>query len=100
MAIRTNRECETQQLLQHDLLDEFEQYKALHKYAILKAKAVKYFEDLENDSITIPHFLCPAQTPEAKADAQIRNLLCIPDGGRTFNRLYETAYQELAEVLD
>lgn len=100
MAIRTNRECETQQLLQHDFLEEFEQFKALHKYAILKVKAVKYFEDLEANSATIPNFLRQGQTPEALADAQIRNLLCISDGGRTFNSLYEKAYQELAEVLD
>ena len=100
MAIRTNRECETQQLLQHDFLDEFEQYKALHKFAILKAKAVKYYQDLEENSATIPNFLRQGQTPEALADAQIRNLLCIPDNGMTFNRLYEAAYQELAEVLD
>ena len=99
MAIKTKSEFTTQQFLQRDFLDEFEQYKALHKYAILKAKAVKYYKDLEADSPTIPDFMRQGQTPESLADAQIKNLLCIPDNGVTFNRLYETAYQELAEVL-
>lgn len=100
MAIRTKSECTTQQLLQHSLLDEFEQYKALHKYAILKAKAVQYYKDLEENSPTIPDFMRQGQTPEDLADAQLRNLLCIPDGLETFNRLYESAYNELAEVLE
>lgn len=100
MAIRTKSECTTQQLLQHSLLDEFEQFKTLHKYAVLKAKAVKYYEDLEENSITIPNFMRQGLTPENMADAQIRNLLTLPDGGVTFNRLYENAYKELAEVLD
>ena len=100
MAIRTESEFKTQQLLQHDILNEFEQYKALHKYAILKAKAVQYYTDLEENSPTIPDFMRQGQTPEDLADAQLRNLLCIPDGFATFNRLYERAYQELAEVLE
>ena len=82
-----------------NLEQEFEYYKGLHKYVILKAKATQYYKDLEEDSPTIPDFLRHGQTPEDLADAQIRNLLCIPDGGETFNRLYEIAYKELAEVL-
>lgn len=78
---------------------EFEKYKALHKYSIIKALAVRYFMDLEADLPQIPDFMRVGQTPEELADKQIRNLLCLPDGGATFNRIYETAYQELAEVL-
>lgn len=78
---------------------EFEKYKALHKYSIIKALAVRYFMDLEDDLPQIPDFMRQGQTPEDLADLHIRNLLCLPDGGRTFNRIYETAYQELAEVL-
>ena len=99
MAIRTKSECTTQQFLQHDLLDEFEQFKALHKYAILKAKAVQYYRDFEENSVTIPDFMRQGQTPEDLADIQIKNLLTLSDGGVTFNRLYELAYNELAEVL-
>ena len=100
MAIRTNRECETQQLLQHDLLDEFEQFKALHKYAIVKAKTVQYFRDLEADSATIPDFMRKGETPEDLADAEIKNILALEDKDEKFNSLYEKAYQELAEVLE
>ena len=100
MTIKTKTEYETQKLLQHDFLKEFEEYKALHKYAILKAKAVKYYQDLEANSATIPDFMRQGQTPESLADGDIRNLICIPDNLATFNRLYEQAYQELAEVLD
>lgn len=38
-------------------------------------------------------------TPEDMANEQIANILSIPDKQQTFNRLYEIAYQELAEVL-
>ena len=100
MAIRTKCECTTQQLLQHSLLDEFEQYKALHKYAILKAKAIQYYRDLEENSATIPDFMRQGYTPEDMADKQLKNLLTLQDGGKTFNILYESAYKELAEVLD
>lgn len=100
MAIRTKSECTTQQFLQHDFLKEFEEYKALHKYAILKAKMVKYYQDLEANSPTIPDFMRQGQTPESLADGDIRNIICIPDNLEKFNSLYEKAYQELAEVLD
>lgn len=99
MAIKTEAQYETQKLLQNSLLKEFEEYKAVHKYAILKAKAVKYFQDLEANSATIPDFMRQGQTPESLADGEIRNLMCIPDNLATFNKLYEQAYQELAEVL-
>ena len=78
---------------------EFEYYKGLHKYVILKAKAVQYYKDLEENLPTIPDFMRHGQTPEDLADAQIRNLLALGDNGATFNRLYESAYKELAEVL-
>lgn len=79
---------------------EFEEFKALHKYAIVKCKAVQYFRDIEDGMPTIPDFMRKGQTPEDLADKFMRQLLCLPDGGKTFNKLYETAYEELAEVLD
>lgn len=79
---------------------EFEDFKALHKYAIMKVKLVRYFRDLEEATAQIPNFLRPNDTPEAKADQAIYELVNAPDGGKRFNQLYEQAYQEIAEVLD
>lgn len=78
---------------------EFEQYKALHKYVILKAKIMQYYKDLEADSINIPCFMRD-DSPSKRADKDIRNLILLPDGGKKFNELYEKAYYELAEKLD
>jgi hypothetical protein len=82
------------------LEQEFENFKALHKYAIMKVKLVRYFQDLEEGTIQLPDFLRPNDTPEKKADKAIRELVSAPDGGKRFNELYEQAYQELSEVLD
>ena len=79
---------------------EFEDFKAIHKYAIMKVKLVRYFQDLEDGTIQLPNFLRQHDTPEAKADRAIRELVTAPDGGRRFNELYEQAYPELAEVLN
>lgn len=100
MAIRTKCECTTQQLLQHSLLKEFEYYRFLHQCTMLKAKAKQYYIDLEENSATIPDFMRQGLTPEDMANEQIANILSIPDKQQTFNRLYEIAYQEFAEVLD
>lgn len=75
---------------------EFEKYKALHKYAILKVKLVQYFRDLEEDLPQIPDFMRKGETPEDKADIALRHLVMDFE---KFNRLYETAYNDLAEVL-
>ena len=82
------------------LEQEFETFKALHKYAIMKVKLTRYFKDLEEGTIQLPDFLRPNDTPEKKADKAIRELALAPDGGKRFNELYEKAYQELTEVLD
>lgn len=76
---------------------EFEEFKALHKYSILKAKLTQYFSDLEANEVNIPDFLRIGQRPEDKADIALRHLLSVPGGFKEFNRLYEIAYQELAE---
>lgn len=76
---------------------EFEKYKALHKYSILKAMIMRYYQDLEAGLPQIPDFMRRGFTPEDMADIELRRLLCIPDGGLLFNELYETAYKELAK---
>lgn len=75
-----------------ELEHEFEEYKALHKYSIIKALVVRYFMDLEANMPQIPDFMRQGQTPDDLADLHIRNLLCLPDGEATFNRIYEMAY--------
>lgn len=78
---------------------EFEKFKALHKYVILKAKIMQYFNDLEVDLPQIPDFMRRGQTPEDKANIELQNLLMLPDGGKLFNELYETAWAEMADIL-
>lgn len=36
---------------------EFEEFKALHKYAILKVRIMQYYKDLEADSVNVPDFM-------------------------------------------
>lgn len=74
---------------------EFEQAKALHKYSVLKAKMVAYFQTLEESQVNVPNFQRIGQRAIDLADIEIRHLLCRGDGGVEFNRLYELAYDEL-----
>ena len=79
---------------------EFEEYKALHKFAILKCKIMQYYKDLEEGQVLVPDFQRTHETPEALADKDLRCLVLRKDNLQEFNRLYEKAYKELAEVLD
>ncbi len=81
-----------------ELEQEFEQYKALHKYAILKARIMQYFIDLEANQVDIPVFM--RNNPEQKADIELRRLASKKDNFKEFNRLYELAYADLAPSLD
>ena len=82
------------------LEQEFEEYKALHKFAILKSKIMQYYRDLEVNQVLVPDFQRQHETPEALADRDLRCLVLRKDNLQEFNRLYEIAYQEMAEVLD
>lgn len=79
---------------------EFEEYKALHKFAILKCKIMQYYKDIEEGQVLVPDFQRQHETPEALADRDLRCLVLRKDNLQEFNRLYEKAYKELAEVLD
>lgn len=79
---------------------EFEEYKAIHKYSVLKAKLIDYYRTLEQDKILVPDFQRQHETPEALADKDIRMLILRPNGLQLFNHYYELAYKDLAEVLD
>ena len=78
---------------------EFEEFKALHKFAILKAKITQYYRDLEDGQVLVPDFLRIGQMPEDLAERDIKALVLKNDNLAEFNRLYEIAYQDLAEVL-
>lgn len=82
------------------LEQKFEQYKAVHKYVVLKCKIIQYYKALEANTVTVPDFQRRGQTPEDLADRDLRLMLASPEGLKEFNRLYELAYQDLAEVLD
>ena len=81
------------------LENEFEQHKAAHKYAILKARIIQYYKDLEAGQVLVPDFQRIGQRPEDLADRDLKELILRPDGLKKFNELYEHAYQDIAEVL-
>ena len=79
------------------LEDEFEQFKAVHKLSILKAKIIDYYKTLEQGAVNLPGFMRD-DTPEKKADKDVKNLI-LTDINK-FNSLYEKAWCELAPLLD
>lgn len=81
-----------------ELSKEFEEVKAVHKYVILKAKMTQYFADLEEGQVKLPDFMRD-DSPEKKADKAIKDLLLLNDGGEKFNRLYEKAWESMADYL-
>lgn len=82
------------------LEQEFETYKALHKYAVLKAKIMSYYRDLNDSSSNhIPSFLLQEEF-EKQADEDLRTLITLPDGLQKFNRLYQIAWDSMAELMD
>lgn len=78
------------------LEDEFEQYKALHKYAVLKAKMIMYYEVVLANSVELPPFM-GGDTPEKCADRDIKEL-ALNDINK-FNESYEKAWCEIAPNL-
>lgn len=85
-----------------ELEQEFEQFKALHKYAILKVKMMMYHQTLEQGQIDIPEF-CKSEEDKKRyenlADRDIRDLICRDDNLEKFNSLYEEAWCEIAPNL-
>ena len=74
---------------------EFELYKQIHKATILQAKMTTYYENLQNTGITIPDFM---QTPPCKlAEKAVLDLICYSP--KMFEKLYNKAWDEVAEVL-
>lgn len=82
------------------LEQEFEEYKALHKFSILKARITQYYRDLEDGEVLVPDFMRIGERPEDKADRDLRALVLRPDNLKLFNECYERAWQDTAEVLE
>ena len=83
--------------MEWELADEFEQYKAQHKYSVLMAKMIDYYATIMENELQIPDFM-DDDTPEKRAEKDIRNL--YNRDKNEFNRLYEVAWAEIAEMMD
>lgn len=84
-----------------ELEKEFEARKAMHKYAILAARMMKYFRDLDTTN-PILEFVSEEDKEreyEEKAVKEIKKILALGDKGVTFNRFYEIAWKECANFL-
>ena len=75
------------------LAREFEEYKAQHKYSVLMAKMIVYYETIMANEILLPN-----DTPEKRAEESIREL--YNRDKNEFNRLYELAWKEIAEKMN
>ena len=80
-----------------ELANEFEQYKAQHKYSVLMAKLIQDNEFIMANEVNIPEFM-GGDTPEKRAEGQIREIYNL--GIDNFNRAYERAWNEIAEMMD
>ena len=76
---------------------EFEEYKALHKYAIMKAMMMRYFRTLQQGEVNMPDFMRD-DSPERLADRELKKL--VVNDINKFNSLYEKAYEAIAPLLD
>ena len=71
-----------------------------HKGAILMVKIMQYYRDKEEkkQGVKIPDCIMIGLW-QRQAYKDIRNILLQPDGEYLFNKLYESAWQELKERL-
>lgn len=76
---------------------EFEEYKALHKYAIMKAMMMRYFRTIQQGEVNMPDFMRD-DSPERLADRELKKL--VVNDINKFNSLYEKAYEAIAPLLD
>ena len=58
---------------EYDLYYEFETFKALHKYSVLMAKMITYYETIMENEIRLPEFMT-GDTAEKRAEASIKEL--------------------------
>lgn len=79
--------------VEHELAQEFEQYKAQHKYSVLVAKMIDYYETIMNDEI-----LLPFDTAEKRAEEAVSIL--YHTNKQKFNKCYEQAWSEIAPYMN
>ena len=79
---------------------EFHLTQIRHKGAILMARLMEYYRDEEERMIgvKIPDYVMVGMW-QRQAYKVIKKVLLQPDGESLFNRLYESAWQELKERL-
>ena len=80
-----------------ELTKKFEERKAVHKYSVLMSKLIKDNEFIMANEVNIPDFM-GGDTPEKRAERQIREIYNL--GIDNFNRAYEIAWNEIAEMMD
>ena len=67
---------------------EFEQYKNIHKYCVLKARLVEIFE---KEGVNIPNFL------DKELESRIDYCMCEIAKAGKYDELYELAWNETKE---
>lgn len=84
--------------MEHTLEREFEDFKIIHKSAIIKAVAMRYYSDLYDSEINLPEFI------ESKEDVVERKasnyLLELANDSSRFNKVYENCWNRIKEYLD
>lgn len=78
---------------EYKLAKEFEQFKAQHKYSVLVAKMIDYYETVMSDEI-----LLPFDTAEKRAEEAVSIL--YHTNKQKFNECYEQAWSEIAPYMN
>lgn len=77
---------------------EFEDFKIIHKSAIVKAVAMRYYSDLYDSEVNLPEFIeSKEDVVERKANSYLIDLL--NDKAR-FNKVYNNCWERIKEYLD
>ena len=79
------------------LENEFEQYKALHKYSVLTARIMQYYCDMDSNNL-IPEFIRREQYL-ARAKKDVKKILAEDKTGTKFNSLYEKAWEDIKDSM-
>lgn len=77
---------------------EFEEIKAVHKFAVVKGMLIDYYKTIQQGQVNLPDFM-RNDTPEKLAQRDIRNLVLLNDGLEKFNNTYEKAWCIVAPLL-
>lgn len=73
---------------------EFENYKFIHKSAIVEAALIKYYRDLQDTGIKLPDFMDESPTQKAQ-----KALIEILNDKSKFNRMYNAVWEEVKWIM-